>query len=244
MFFPHRITSLAPTDLVLEIGPGTSPHPRANVFLEMRYQDESEFVRQVGGATGAKPAKDVVLFDGNRFPFADQAFDYVICSHVIEHVTDVPAFVSEMVRVGKAGYLEYPTILYEYLYNFRVHLNLVNMRDGTLIYLPKDETSLESFFPVQKVLYRSLELGYTQLVDALAQYMFDGCEWRGSLPCRRALSLDELTRDVNDLPPNAPQRPRSVRNLLARVASAMKTRMRDAMSARSRLRSPHERAGR
>jgi SAM-dependent methyltransferase len=44
-------------------------------------------------------------------PFKDKEFDYVICSHVLEHVPDPFKLKAEIERVGKAGYIELPTKL-------------------------------------------------------------------------------------------------------------------------------------
>lgn len=38
-------------------------------------------------------------YDGQSFPFADDEFDYVYTSHVLEHVTDLEGFLSETGRV-------------------------------------------------------------------------------------------------------------------------------------------------
>ncbi|MBL0358841.1 MAG: methyltransferase domain-containing protein [Chitinophagaceae bacterium] len=65
-----------------------------------------------------KTDKPVVTYDSEVFPFADKEFDYVVCSHVLEHVDNVDQFLSEVQRVGKRGYLEFPTVYYDYLYNF------------------------------------------------------------------------------------------------------------------------------
>ena len=44
-------------------------------------------------------------------PFKDNEFDFVIASHVLEHVKDVKLFIKELERVSEAGYIELPTIL-------------------------------------------------------------------------------------------------------------------------------------
>ncbi len=46
-----------------------------------------------------------------KLPFNDKEFDFVIASHVAEHVEDVSFFLSELARIGKKGYIEVPTRL-------------------------------------------------------------------------------------------------------------------------------------
>ena len=44
-------------------------------------------------------------------PFKDNEFDFIIASHVAEHVEDISFFFNELSRVGKKGYIEVPTRL-------------------------------------------------------------------------------------------------------------------------------------
>ena len=44
-------------------------------------------------------------------PFADKEFDFVIASHVIEHVEDFEFFIKELERVSIKGYIELPSRL-------------------------------------------------------------------------------------------------------------------------------------
>ena len=48
-----------------------------------------------------------------KLPFKDKEFDYVILSHVLEHVPNLLEFKDELVRIGKSGYIELPTKLYD-----------------------------------------------------------------------------------------------------------------------------------
>ncbi|TDE17243.1 class I SAM-dependent methyltransferase [Dyadobacter psychrotolerans] len=52
--------------------------------------------------------KDILLFDGYRIPYADDHFDLVICSHVLEHVEHERILLREIKRVSKHQIFEVP----------------------------------------------------------------------------------------------------------------------------------------
>lgn len=52
--------------------------------------------------------KEVALFDGYRLPHADQLFDLVYCSHVLEHVEHPRLLLREIKRVGRLQVFEVP----------------------------------------------------------------------------------------------------------------------------------------
>jgi SAM-dependent methyltransferase len=190
MFFPEKI-HLSPGDRVLEVGPGASPYPGSQIFLEKRFAD-AEAVCQRGGLPPIELPKPVIYYDGGRFPFGDQEFDYVICSHVLEHVQNPEDFLRELMRVAPRGYLEFPTVYYEYLYNFKEHVNLVVHKDGEILWMPKCETTLDGFDPVQRFLRNTLESGYDHLIQAMKEKFFQGFEWSLTIRARRVRHLQEL----------------------------------------------------
>ena len=55
--------------------------------------------------------KSFVKITEKKLPFKDKEFDFVIASHVVEHVEDISYFLNELSRVGKKGYIEVPTRL-------------------------------------------------------------------------------------------------------------------------------------
>ncbi len=223
MFFPELIKSVKPSDRVLEIGPGGTPHPRADIFLEYDFESVTTAEAQRGYAPPLKTSKPVVFYKGDRFPFGDQEFDYVICSHVIEHIQNVAKFVAELNRVGKAGYLEYPTIYYDYVYNFPEHRTFVKFKSGRLYWMNKSESPLAHFQSVQDLFYESLRQGYYGLVEDLRAYFFEGFEWEGSIQEVKTCHLNDLVFEhVTMLPKKATSLPMWIiafKKILKRVLS-------------------------
>lgn len=113
-------------DLVLDVGSGSNPHPAADVLLE-RYIDQKHRYDQL---VADRPT---VLADACKMPFRDKAFDYIIAFHVLEHMKTPEAFLNEMVRVSRAGYIETPNALFERIVPYDVHLLEVMNIDGTLV---------------------------------------------------------------------------------------------------------------
>jgi len=201
MQFPEKITRILPEDKVLEIGPGSLPHHRSDAFLELRFENDIDRISQRGGVLtdGALGKRPVHFYDGGRFPFSDGEFDYVICSHVIEHVADPEQFVQEIFRVGRGrGYLEYPLITYDYLYDFDVHLQFVKFEPElwVLKYLPKKETGFREFAAVTSFFHTSLEYGWDDLCAANSALFFEGFEFDRPFRVERALNVDALRPSV------------------------------------------------
>jgi len=79
LFFPERIKNIKGSYKVLEVGPGSSPFPRSDVLLEKRF-DDKEALKQRGLQPKIEYNKPIYYYDGSKFPFQDNEFDYVICS--------------------------------------------------------------------------------------------------------------------------------------------------------------------
>jgi SAM-dependent methyltransferase len=182
---------------VLEIGPGSTPHNRSDAFLELDFDSDDDKLAQRGGGLkeGDFGGRTVHYYRGGTFPFQDNQFDYVICSHVIEHVDDPESFLREIFRVGNGrGYLEYPLITYEYLYDFRVHLHFVKFDfvQNILRYLPKRETAFQEFAGVSAIFYRTLECGWNDLCVTNKNLFFEGVEFERPFAIEKTTEIDKL----------------------------------------------------
>jgi SAM-dependent methyltransferase len=119
-----RALPIAPTDVVLDVGSGSHPNLRSNVLCDKFPWDGTE-------RHGAAIALDrpFVVGDVEALPFADRAFDFVICSHVLEHLEHPERAVAELQRVAPRGYIETPSATWERLAGFAFHRWMV-ARDG------------------------------------------------------------------------------------------------------------------
>lgn len=92
------------SDIVLEVGPGYNPSVRSDVLLEKFIFDKSER-RYTDYFPKSQP---FIVGDGCSLPFVDNAFNYIICKHVIEHLSDPSLMLKEFRRVAKKGFTSAP----------------------------------------------------------------------------------------------------------------------------------------
>ena len=84
---------------ILDIGCGYNANKFATIICDVqdlsKYYIDKKFIRLIE----------------KKLPFKDNEFDFVIASHVMEHVEDIEFFITELERVSKKGYIELPTML-------------------------------------------------------------------------------------------------------------------------------------
>ena len=125
----NKLLPIGPKDVVLDVGSGASPCIRSNVLCDKFVADATERHGQA-----VKTDRPFVVADAARLPFADKSFDFVICSHVLEHVPDPALVISELQRVASRGYIETPSAGWEKVVGFPFHRWMVSSRDGKLIF--------------------------------------------------------------------------------------------------------------
>jgi ubiquinone/menaquinone biosynthesis C-methylase UbiE len=160
---------LPPNALVLDVGSGDKPFWRADVFVDdLSISDEER-------AGNLAPLKMGTFVDSpaESLPFDDGTFDFVFCSHLLEHSRDPVAVVSELLRVTKAdggGYIECPNAIVEALAPFPGHRWLVYEDEKrTLLFVRQSraqhDAALRNRSFANKVLRRSAWNGYDMFIQ-------------------------------------------------------------------------------
>lgn len=176
------IKNIKKDDLVLDVGSGDKPHWRADVIVDKFLDDDRQ--RATGGILFDKK-KLFISADVENFPFKDKAFDYVFCSHLLEHAENPGRAIEEIVRVGKKGYLEVPLAILDFLKPFNSHLWLCDYEKGELIFLRKEER--EDF--IKRVMFkfgrRLFDTPCFQyLVARNSSFFFISIYWSEKIPYR------------------------------------------------------------
>jgi glycosyltransferase involved in cell wall biosynthesis len=102
--------------IVLDVGAGAWPNDAATIACD-RSLDED--IHRTGRAT--KVDRPFVICDATALPFRNGAIDFVIASHIAEHIDDPEAFCGELERAAKAGYIETPSPLADYMLDEEYH---------------------------------------------------------------------------------------------------------------------------
>jgi SAM-dependent methyltransferase len=101
--------------VVLDVGGWAATDPRADWVIDIGpWETRGYYHTHLGDkpVSTARVTGDTWIVrdisDSAPWPFEDQMFDYVICSHTLEDVRDPVHACREIARVGRAGYVETP----------------------------------------------------------------------------------------------------------------------------------------
>ncbi len=107
---------IRPGERVLDLGSGGYPFPRATHLVD-RYLDPTDH----RNATLIRDGRPLIAAALDRLPFHDKFFDFIYCSHVLEHVEDPIKACAEIMRVGRRGFIETPTMGKDILFAWTTH---------------------------------------------------------------------------------------------------------------------------
>ena len=192
VFHQRRIAVPVDDDaLVLDVGSGDKPSWRADVLLD-RYTS-AEYAAQRSGLAAARVTRPLFDADAADMPFRDGAFDYAICSNLLEHVGDPVAVASELTRVARAGYIEVPEAASAKIVDFPSHVWWCRIEDqdgdGTLVMTAKNTPWFDH--EIHDYIERA---GVRDQLDSVLNQRFEHREiqshWTGSVNLRTEGVLD------------------------------------------------------
>lgn len=137
-------------DKVLDIGSGNYPFPLATHLAD--FYEEKTTHRAGPLIKDNRPFSNCSVEDT---PFKDKEFDFVYCSHVLEHVENPGRACDEIMRIGKRGYIETPARTSDIMFNFtgikNHHKWYVSFAGNTLVFIEwmekdKRDTRVGYFF--------------------------------------------------------------------------------------------------
>jgi len=164
---------------VLEVGGGQNPCARSNVIVDKYIHDNYHR----SGDLKVYHNQEFVCADGECLPFEEKSFDYVICCQVLEHVNDPIKFVSEQQRVARAGYMETPSLIGEFLMPKESHKWVSLEIDGKIVLYEKDKVEFKAvndfgyifldFLPKQSIGYKVMQKTHSNLFSVNYEWKDD-----------------------------------------------------------------------
>ena len=134
LFFGHKIFGLniKKGDLVLDVGSGHNPHPKASILTDLYMSDNTER----NGSRLVIDKRPFVRADICHLPFKDKSIDYVFTRQIITHIDDVEKALAELQRVGKRGLIDSPGILGQLMSHFSFYSWWIDKQNGKLVFMP------------------------------------------------------------------------------------------------------------
>lgn len=193
MFYPNLIRSIKPDSRVLEIGPGNTPFYRSDIYLEKIFSDEDLF-NQSGRTKRRNFKKEIVKYSGGKFPFDDFEFDYVIASHVLEHIPfcEVADFIAELERVAPRGYVEVPLYTYELSKDIDVHELMINICGVNGVEVRICDKNSFCDISERKLMQKLFKSAGGDLLRVAPWYFVQGFEWERKIDYKLVNSSEEL----------------------------------------------------
>ena len=197
-----RVLALPDEALVLDVGGWAAPLNRADWVLDvMPFETRGAMLNEGFGPRPERFSEQTWvqrdLCDREPYPFEDDFFDMVVCTFTLEDLRDPVGVCREMSRIGKAGYIEVPSLFDELMWmnpepsggpwvGHAHHNWLCTLEEGELVFLPKFH-SLHTNGRVRVPPRWAARLRVEERV--LAHF------WEGELPARERMAIDSYPFD-------------------------------------------------
>ncbi len=162
---------------VLDIGCGGYPFPLATHLADLYEGETTHRFEKL-----KRDHRPFTVCGVEATPFSDKEFDFIYCSHILEHVDDPAKACEEMMRIGNRGYIETPSKISDVMFNFTKlpnhHKWHTQLMGNTLIFIEWKETErrdlgTDYFFnqyhskwknPYQELMYNNRDLFVSMLL--------------------------------------------------------------------------------
>jgi len=169
-FFEIVVNGGTRSPLCLDVGSGARPFPYADILCDLYLtatpqRDMKELETQ---------GKPFVLCDAQFLPFRTQAFDFVTCYYLLEHVDNPKKIFAELKRVAKHGYIQSPSWFNEeIMYGEPVHKWIVIVKNGRPLYKPVCK-SLRPMLPFDYIFHKIYQrFFFWQVIHAILDELFN-----------------------------------------------------------------------
>ena len=136
---------------------------------------EAAVLSDWGPYGGNYPGRKFIKSDIRKLPFKTKEFDFVIASHVVEHIPEVDQVLEQLMRVANAGYIEVPSPLFD---------NLTQGNDGKhKWWITFDDWEEKLIFrPREKVITSLLKVaGWDKHKKIFPESCFTAVYWAGQI---------------------------------------------------------------
>jgi SAM-dependent methyltransferase len=170
--------NIEPGEKVLDVGSGGHPFSKATHLLDRHLGATTHRTEEL-----VRDARPLMAADIYALPFRDKSWDFVFCSHVLEHLERPGDAIRELVRVGGRGYIETPTRTSDLLFNITRlpdHHRWHTLRQAdTLVFVqwPKDEQRDVQMLELFKLFHARFENFFHDFVVRNYDLLFAQIHW-------------------------------------------------------------------
>lgn len=162
-YMHQRMPKVDPAWNCVEIGPGGSPWPRANAYIDWNESNLSP-LKESGKST------IVGNLESGLPQIASGAYDFCLISHVLEHVTNVQKCIDTLHRIARRGFAIMPSSIKELLFfgEESDHLWQVSeLDDGSLVFVKNNKAFTDHIrdTQAQKYMCQLCRIGPNRLGD-------------------------------------------------------------------------------
>lgn len=177
LFGWHKL-DISKKDFVLEVGSGGHPLSRSDVLLDKFIYDTTQ--RDTSSFCPIVIDRPFVCGDAEQMPFQDNAFDYIYCSMLLEHLNDPEAFLKECMRVGRKGYIVTPNEISEKIFGWDYHKNIVILNNDILVIKSKNKNNWGIFGGFFHELWKEYK-DFKRIFTKYSSLFETHYEWKGKI---------------------------------------------------------------